>query len=121
MNCVLSILILSTACSVAYSGGCIYAKFTPEHTLCKPPNTQCNLLANTVTNDDKNLIIKLHNDYRSKVASGQETTGGQPKAADMKQLEWDSNLVPRNCNHRAIYIPCSHVHKRIVQHVSERH
>uniref|UniRef100_A0A482ZBF6 U25-Liphistoxin-Lm1k_1 n=1 Tax=Liphistius malayanus TaxID=1203467 RepID=A0A482ZBF6_9ARAC len=34
MNCVLSILILSTACSVAYSGGCIYAKFTPRaHTL----------------------------------------------------------------------------------------
>uniref|UniRef100_A0A482ZDZ1 U25-Liphistoxin-Lm1h_1 n=1 Tax=Liphistius malayanus TaxID=1203467 RepID=A0A482ZDZ1_9ARAC len=93
MNCVLSILILSTVCSVAYSGGCIYAKFTPEHTLCKPPNTQCNLLANTVSNDDKNLIIKLHNDFRSKVASGQETTGGQPKAADMKQLEWDSNLA----------------------------
>uniref|UniRef100_A0A482ZJ75 U25-Liphistoxin-Lm1f_1 n=1 Tax=Liphistius malayanus TaxID=1203467 RepID=A0A482ZJ75_9ARAC len=45
MNCVLSILILSTVCSVAYSGGCIYAKFTPEHTLCKPPNTQCNLVS----------------------------------------------------------------------------
>uniref|UniRef100_A0A482Z8K7 U23-Liphistoxin-Lm1a_1 n=1 Tax=Liphistius malayanus TaxID=1203467 RepID=A0A482Z8K7_9ARAC len=55
MNCVLFLsLILSTVCSVAYSEVASMLNLPHEHTLCKPPNTQCNLLANTVSNDDKN-------------------------------------------------------------------
>ncbi|XP_064625215.1 cysteine-rich venom protein pseudechetoxin-like isoform X2 [Lineus longissimus] len=39
---------------------------------------------------DKQKILDLHNEYRAKVARGQE--GGQPQAADMIALEWDDRL-----------------------------
>ena len=42
-----------------------------------------------ITAQDKIDIVKVHNDYRRFVASGQETrgaTGAQPSAADMREM-----------------------------------
>jgi hypothetical protein len=42
-----------------------------------------------VTDADIKTILKVHNDYRRKIAQGLETQGSpgpQPKAANMKQL-----------------------------------
>uniref|UniRef100_A0A2D0PCG9 U10-Eretoxin-Ek1az_1 n=1 Tax=Eresus cinnaberinus TaxID=175337 RepID=A0A2D0PCG9_ERECI len=53
-------------------GRCPYEKFTPNHSFCKPPNPSCNILQRGVGAGDRMKILKLHNDYRAKVAAGQE-------------------------------------------------
>ena len=44
----------------------------------------------------KDAIVKKHNDLRSDVANGKEKrglNGGQPKAANMRQLVWNEELA----------------------------
>ena len=58
-----------------------------------PPNRDCSIAKRGVTEKDKELILKLHNDYRSKVATGQEkNAGGLPTAANMLEMVWDNEL-----------------------------
>ncbi|EFX86985.1 hypothetical protein DAPPUDRAFT_312470 [Daphnia pulex] len=50
----------------------------------------------TVTDADIVTILKLHNDYRRKVAQGLETQGNpgpQPPASNMRELKWDPELA----------------------------
>ncbi|XP_040565552.1 venom allergen 5 [Lepeophtheirus salmonis] len=49
-----------------------------------------------LTQGDKDDILKIHNDFRSKVARGEEhrgVGGSQPPAANMNRLTWDDNLA----------------------------
>ena len=71
----------------ADEAGCKYAKFTPQHSFCTPRNPQCEIVEAGLNQEDKDLLLKLHNDYRSKVALGQETrAGGLPTAANMLEM-----------------------------------
>ncbi|XP_044009948.1 venom allergen 5-like [Aphidius gifuensis] len=60
------------------------------------PGEACGKLdSNQLTNDEQQEILQAHNDFRAKVASGQETRGlggGQP-AGDIPPLAWDDGLA----------------------------
>ena len=48
-----------------------------------------------LTEDEKNMVVFMHNTYRSKVARGLETKGHpgpQKTASDMLELTWDNEL-----------------------------
>lgn len=78
------ILLLAIA---ALSEQCKYLKFNPEHSFCKPRNAKCKIFDAKVTEEDKTLLLKLHNEYRSKIASGKEPrAGGMPPAANMLEM-----------------------------------
>ncbi|GIX99830.1 hypothetical protein CDAR_460641 [Caerostris darwini] len=80
--------------TLAVSNACKYLKFSPMHSYCLPPNPQCELLDTGVTNADKQLVVKLHNEYRQKVATGHERhAGGMPPAANMLEMVWDNELA----------------------------
>ena len=47
---------------------------------------------------DKDTIVQKHNELRSRIANGKEMLGqpkgiGQPKASNMRQLEWNDQLA----------------------------
>ena len=45
---------------------------------------------------DKDAIVAKHNELRALVASGEETQGvggGQPAAADMREMVWSDELA----------------------------
>nr|P10736.1 RecName: Full=Venom allergen 5.01; AltName: Full=Allergen Dol m V-A; AltName: Full=Antigen 5 form 2; Short=Ag5-2; AltName: Full=Cysteine-rich venom protein; Short=CRVP; AltName: Allergen=Dol m 5.01; Flags: Precursor [Dolichovespula maculata]AAA28301.1 antigen 5 precursor [Dolichovespula maculata] len=72
------------------------------HTLCKfgtsmKPNCGRNVVkAYGLTNDEKNEILKRHNDFRQNVAKGLETRGKpgpQPPAKNMNVLVWNDELA----------------------------
>lgn len=72
---------------IAASEQCKYAKFTPEHSFCKPRNPKCKIFDTGLNATDKLLLVELHNKYRSKIAQGKETrAGGMPPAADMLEI-----------------------------------
>uniref|UniRef100_A0A4Q8KD14 U12-Sparatoxin-Hju1h_1 n=1 Tax=Heteropoda jugulans TaxID=1358901 RepID=A0A4Q8KD14_9ARAC len=72
----------------------LYRRYSAQHTFCLSANNTCSILKRGVTDKDKKLIVKLHNDYRSKVATGQEShAGGMPKAANMLEMIWDDELA----------------------------
>merc|ERR1719228_2250701 len=41
----------------------------------------------------KDVIVKVHNELRNKVAMGNETHGAQPQAANMMKMHWDDELA----------------------------
>merc|ERR1712002_1016624 len=41
----------------------------------------------------KDVIVKVHNELRNKVAMGNETNGAQPQAANMRKMVWDDELA----------------------------
>jgi len=41
----------------------------------------------------KDMIVKVHNELRNKVAMGNETNGAQPQAANMRKMVWDDELA----------------------------
>ena len=48
-----------------------------------------------LTEDEKRMVVEMHNMYRSKVAQGHETRGypgPQKPASDMLELTWDNEL-----------------------------
>lgn len=69
----------------------LYARYSKIHTYCKPPNPSCTVLRSSVSQVDKDLIVKEHNNYRSKIASGQEES--LPAASNMMEIEWDEELA----------------------------
>uniref|UniRef100_Q05108 Venom allergen 5 n=1 Tax=Dolichovespula arenaria TaxID=7442 RepID=VA5_DOLAR len=81
-----------------------YCKICPKgtHTLCKygtsmKPNCGGKIVKSYgVTNDEKNEIVKRHNEFRQKVAQGLETRGNpgpQPPAKNMNLLVWNDELA----------------------------
>lgn len=66
-------------------------KEQPTHTACLEPNEDCTIHNRTLTAADRQLVLKLHNQYRSQVAKGQ--LEGYPPAANMVQLQWDDEMA----------------------------
>ncbi|XP_071626351.1 venom allergen 3-like isoform X1 [Temnothorax longispinosus] len=70
------------------------------HTLCKysssTPAATCGQVSSVGLNaNDKQAIVKKHNELRQRVASGQEKKGNpgwQPPAVSMPDLTWDNEL-----------------------------
>uniref|UniRef100_A0A4Q8K9I7 U6-Nephitoxin-Nsp1c_1 n=1 Tax=Nephila sp. SGP-2016 TaxID=1905176 RepID=A0A4Q8K9I7_9ARAC len=97
------LLISFTSCDAF----CKYLKFSPIHSYCNPPNPECRLLDTEVTDEDKDDVVRAHNEYRNKVATGQESAaGGMPTAANMMEMVWDDELASiaqKTC--RDVYIP----------------
>ncbi|KFM70245.1 Venom allergen 5, partial [Stegodyphus mimosarum] len=92
-----TILIFASAALVSsiHSDRCptTYQRFTKDHTFCKPASSSCHVLKKGVNSKDKSLILKFHNEYRSKVATGKEPhAGGLPTASNMMEMVWDSEL-----------------------------
>ncbi|XP_042225482.1 uncharacterized protein LOC121868707 isoform X2 [Homarus americanus] len=77
-------------------GQCKYAKFTPDHSFCQPKNSDCGIKFGGVTNTEKKNILQVHNEFRNKVARGEEERGSpgpQPSAANMLELVWNDELA----------------------------
>ncbi|XP_077534510.1 CRISP/Allergen/PR-1-like [Haemaphysalis longicornis] len=73
---------------------CIYGpdcRTNREHTLCKRPNPACIHKKRGLEPGAAAFVLKMHNDFRSKVALGQ-LRGFRP-AADMQELVWDDELA----------------------------
>uniref|UniRef100_A0A224X3L0 CAP protein n=1 Tax=Megacormus gertschi TaxID=1843536 RepID=A0A224X3L0_9SCOR len=75
--------------------GCKYANVGRYHTMCvykahACPNSQL-LRSGGISAADKDLILKVHNQIRSKVALGK--VRGLPPAADMRVMAWDNELA----------------------------
>ncbi|XP_077484484.1 uncharacterized protein LOC144094393 [Amblyomma americanum] len=68
-----------------------YLKRRPTHTACKPPNRNCIIKKRRISPEERLLIVKTHNDYRSMVALGK--LQGFPPAANMARLVWDKELA----------------------------
>ncbi|XP_077484485.1 CRISP/Allergen/PR-1-like [Amblyomma americanum] len=68
-----------------------YRKRRPTHTACKPPNKKCIIKKRRISPEERLLILKTHNDYRSMVALGK--LHGFPPAANMARLVWDEELA----------------------------
>uniref|UniRef100_A0A482ZCL6 U30-Theraphotoxin-Ct1i_1 n=1 Tax=Coremiocnemis tropix TaxID=1904443 RepID=A0A482ZCL6_CORTR len=71
----------------------IYLRYAKQHTFCLPPKSSCTILRNTVTQSDKEVILREHNLLRSKIATGKETAYSMPKASNMLQMVWDDELA----------------------------
>ncbi|EZA55693.1 Venom allergen [Ooceraea biroi] len=71
------------------------------HTMCaytsSAPGPNCQQAHDAgLTNSEKDLIVRKHNELRQRVASGQETRGSpgpQPPASNMQDLTWDDELA----------------------------
>ncbi|GBM32419.1 hypothetical protein AVEN_239809-1 [Araneus ventricosus] len=67
-----------------------YRRLSATHTFCLKPNPKCDAKFSGVSKKDRDLIVKLHNNYRNIIATGKETRaigGALPKAADMLQMQ----------------------------------
>nr|API81358.1 venom toxin [Hemiscorpius lepturus] len=70
----------------------LYQRFSKEHTYCR--KSTCNVLDKGVSKEEKEIILGIHNNFRSKLATGRETTCHQlPSAANMMEMEWDEELA----------------------------
>lgn len=70
----------------------IYQRYSTDHSYCK--KSTCRIRSNGVTEEDKKFILKMHNDFRNKLALGNENQCKQlPPAANMMQMEWDDELA----------------------------
>ncbi|XP_042873379.1 peptidase inhibitor 15-like [Penaeus japonicus] len=70
--------------------------FTPSHSICQPKNKACGINREGVNSEERELILREHNEYRAKVAKGDETRGSpgpQPSAANMMELVWNQELA----------------------------
>ncbi|XP_055937457.1 CRISP/Allergen/PR-1-like [Argiope bruennichi] len=95
-----SLFLLAFFCLVGWSTSqrcpARYIRFTPQHTYCLSPNPTCQVKRKGVSEQDKQLILRLHNQFRSKVAMGNEDRsigGALPQAADMMEMVWDDELA----------------------------
>lgn len=79
-----------------------YCALCSDHVMCKypsdTPGKACkNYQKPTMSSSDKELIVRLHNEYRNKVALGQETRGknnvAQPSASNMRKMSWDDEIA----------------------------
>lgn len=74
---------------------CDYTHFEESHTMLLPPSG-CKIHKTGITEEDKEDILRIHNNLRAKVARGEEAQGNpgpQPPAADMRELVWNNQLA----------------------------
>lgn len=76
---------------------CDYRSLSPTHTMLLTAKDDCQIFKKGLnTPEEKELILELHNNMRSKVARGEETKGKpgpQPPAANMRELVWSDKLA----------------------------
>ncbi|CAL4060377.1 unnamed protein product, partial [Meganyctiphanes norvegica] len=80
----------------ALSSGCDFSKHGSEHSVNIGVNCSCAVHKVGITKADKEEIIKSHNEYRVKVALGNEKRGdpgAQPSGANIKELIWSEELA----------------------------
>jgi len=77
-----------------------YCTITKKHTMCQSDQgfgDKCGtVLGSGITNQDRQEIVRVHNELRSEIANGRERRGKpgpQPPAANMEQMEWDEELA----------------------------
>ncbi|TRY68227.1 hypothetical protein TCAL_05216 [Tigriopus californicus] len=76
-----------------------YCFITKAHTACnaKGYGAKCTrVLGDGVSKFEKAEIMRVHNEFRAKLANGLEKRGRpgpQPSAADMEEMEWDDELA----------------------------
>jgi len=91
----LSLLVLAAAAVGCHSYN--YCSMSRQHVLCGSSlsphchGTSSQGLATGVASAQQNFIVNYHNELRAKVAKG--NVRGQPKAANMRKLTWDSDLA----------------------------
>lgn len=80
------LLITLFACLELSMQQCVppYSSQRPPHTLCKPRNPYCTILASGLSVNDRSEVLQAHNDKRSMVAQGRLSRF--PYAANMYQL-----------------------------------
>merc|ERR1719187_1289737 len=85
------------SCDRGFSNATFCSSYVAGHTMYKfaGPSEKC---AKTIkfrgfSEAGKNHIVKIHNELRQKVASGQETIGPQPGASNMMKLVWNDELA----------------------------
>lgn len=83
----------NSAVPSAFSTKC-GSRWGSDNTMCKYTGmgSKCSggVCARGLTQDEKDLVLKKHNDLRRKVAKGQQA--GQPSASNMNELVWDNEL-----------------------------
>ncbi|XP_050518010.1 venom allergen 3 [Diabrotica virgifera virgifera] len=69
------------------------------HTVCERKNVSCgagtdckNFKQLSLSDQDRRLVIDVHNELRNRVATGKETRGPQPQASNMKALSYSKEL-----------------------------
>jgi len=75
---------------------CNYKQFGEGHTMRLKKNKNCKFHKAGVTEEEKIIIVKTHNDLRTKIAQGKEKSGApgpQPKASNMKEMVWNDQLA----------------------------
>ncbi|CAL4085498.1 unnamed protein product, partial [Meganyctiphanes norvegica] len=75
---------------------CNYKPFGEKHTMNLKRNKACKFHRSGVTEEQKQIILKTHNDLRTKIARGQEKQGNpgpQPKATNMREMVWNDQLA----------------------------
>ncbi|KAK3892865.1 hypothetical protein Pcinc_003293 [Petrolisthes cinctipes] len=86
-----------TTTSPTPEGDCDWASLSPDHTMLLKANTECKITnMGLIKTGEKELILKIHNYFRSKVARGEENRGKpgpQPPAVDMLELVWSDKLA----------------------------
>ncbi|EEC12164.1 antigen 5/SCP domain-containing protein, putative, partial [Ixodes scapularis] len=90
----------------------LYRRYSRHHTQCLPPgkDRSCRPLQVGVSDAERELILDIHNQYRNRLASGDEMAHGLPAAADMMQLEWNEELATiaqKHASRCAIKTDCS--------------
>ncbi|GIY35593.1 hypothetical protein CDAR_563111 [Caerostris darwini] len=81
---------------VPSSQACPYTRWSLKHSYCLEKNTGCNIQKSGLTDKEVQQILKEHNEYRNKVATGKEgraIDGALPQAANMLQMVWDDELA----------------------------
>ncbi|KAH7959612.1 hypothetical protein HPB49_012467 [Dermacentor silvarum] len=83
---------MAAVCSPAAAQSCpaSYRQKNPQHTACKPRNSWCKIKVSGVDSEQRALILRLHNEFRSETALGR--LPGFRSAADMQELLWDDEL-----------------------------
>ncbi|XP_064469599.1 CRISP/Allergen/PR-1-like [Ornithodoros turicata] len=97
-----------TAASALLHCDSIAKRFSTQHTLCLPVNTNCNLHTTGIDAGTKRTILDLHNSYRSVLANGEQR--GMPSASNMMELEWDNDLAAvaqAHANHCVMQHDCN--------------
>ncbi|XP_043468656.1 venom allergen 5-like [Leptopilina heterotoma] len=75
-----------------------YCNICRDHTMCRFTNPQnvCSAKVAYLTSAQQNEIVNIHNEFRQRVAKGNEGRGNpgpQPRARNMPNMAWDSEIA----------------------------
>ncbi|XP_043468667.1 venom allergen 3-like [Leptopilina heterotoma] len=75
-----------------------YCNICRDHTMCRftSPQNACNARVASLTSAQQNEIVNVHNEFRQRVATGNERRGSpgpQPRARNMPNMIWDLEIA----------------------------